>query len=426
MSWIRLNIMQLAIKSLFIAIKFIFILFLCLVAIKTADYLSGKFGFVNAKMLDTSWRDKNRYVKLNEFPKNIDTILWPKANDFIDTDNLIQKEVFFRTDGDGFILPTSHKKNSTLDFMFLGGSTTACLFVDENKRFPYLVSNLLNKENDQNVTSLNAGVSGTNSKHSSITLITKILKKRPKYLFILHNINDLNFLLTHQSDYHSTKEEYWIGEFKDLKQGEINAYRRLHSFLFLINKPLANEMDSNELYINIVKFFLEYLPNSTILAQNLIVANFKLADPSQFRFTSSSKKEVSKALSKKERKKIEKAFKQSLKTLVDISSNNGITPILMTQFNRVTKNDKFVRINYNRGKRIISFDSYVDEYSQFNQIIRDVAKEKKIKLIDLSNYIPAEKDFMYDAVHLTNVGSEKVAEFIAENITQYDDQYSLK
>ena len=78
------------------------------------------------------------------------------------------------------------------------------MFVDESKRFPYLVSQILKKKSGE-VHSLNGGNSGNNSMHSVVNLIAKGLNKRPNFVLMMHNVNDLSGLLRTNSYWNTAK-----------------------------------------------------------------------------------------------------------------------------------------------------------------------------------------------------------------------------
>ena len=79
-----------------------------------------------------------------------------------------------RTDDEGHIIGPKGMNDYDKVAYFLGGSTTESAYVDEDKRFPYLVQeNLL----DYNLKTVNAGVGGQNSKQGYLSFITKGIKK---------------------------------------------------------------------------------------------------------------------------------------------------------------------------------------------------------------------------------------------------------
>src|SRR4030042_1745628 len=82
-----------------------------------------------------------------------------------------------------------------LTLVFLGGSTVACIYVEEENRFPYLVCNLLAQKTGKRITSINSGVGGNNSLHSLDILLNKLVPVRPDVVVMMHNINDLVALI---------------------------------------------------------------------------------------------------------------------------------------------------------------------------------------------------------------------------------------
>ena len=83
-----------------------------------------------------------------------------------------------------------------LTLVFLGASTTACIYVEEESRFPYLVGKLLAQKTGKKITSINSGVGGNNSLHSLDILLNKIIPVRsPTSWCMMHNINDLVALI---------------------------------------------------------------------------------------------------------------------------------------------------------------------------------------------------------------------------------------
>ena len=71
--------------------------------------------------------------------------------------------------------------------VFLGGSTTEQLYVSENQRW----QSILERNFNGSVKIYNGGVSGNNIIHSTLNLVAKVLPLQPKYVVLMHNINDL-------------------------------------------------------------------------------------------------------------------------------------------------------------------------------------------------------------------------------------------
>ena len=87
----------------------------------------------------------------------------------------------------------------------------------------------------------------------------------------------------------------------------------------------------------------------------------------------------------------------------------------MTQFNRIENND----LIYKETARTFNFndketDLYRKEYIEFNKIIKELAINENIAIIDLNYLVPKNEKYMYDLVHLNDKGSILVSEIIVD------------
>ena len=76
----------------------------------------------------------------------------------------------------------------------------------------------------------------------------------------------------------------------------------------------------------------------------------------------------------------------------------------------------------------ITYGEWRYYYSEFNQSIRDVSLEAQVLLVDLESQVPKNSNYMYDAVHLTDKGSELVANIVTKKIAESFSKrkYTLK
>jgi len=264
---------------------------------------------------------------------------------------LENKKYVFETDENGFLKPSMIHKKPDLQIFFLGGSTTECEYVDEKSRFPYLVGRILEEKTKIKINSDNAAKSGNNSLHSINILLNKLIPFNPNIVIMMHNINDLSTLF-----YEGT---YW------------NNNKAI--------TPIVCNQKNNKEFINNDQWSLSKGLNNNLELENVI-----------------------------------NDFKENLKIFISISRAKNISPILMTQANRIENNSNF---NINRGEEFSKV--YRQNYIKFNQIIRDIAKEEKVWLIDLAKLIPSEEKYIYDDVHLNKEGSELVAIEIEKNLEQF-------
>ena len=82
---------------------------------------------------------ERRYINLREILPGVDTVDVPPDRAVRESDGLVQKPYRVRTDAQGFMLPYNRYEKPDLTLVFLGGSTVACIYVEEENRFPYLV-----------------------------------------------------------------------------------------------------------------------------------------------------------------------------------------------------------------------------------------------------------------------------------------------
>ena len=61
----------------------------------------------------------------------------------VNSGGILDEEYILRTDKDGFIEPSIIHDDADMEIVFLGGSTTECLYVREENRFPYLTGRRL-------------------------------------------------------------------------------------------------------------------------------------------------------------------------------------------------------------------------------------------------------------------------------------------
>ena len=107
-------------------------------------------------------------------------------------------------------------------------------------------------------------------------------------------------------------------------------------------------------------------------------------------------------------------FSSALISFIELSRAWNIEPILMTQANRIDPSELYFQKWFednNQGE--MNIEQFAELYKIFNNIIRKIAQEKEIVLIDLDLLIPKTNEFIYDTVHLNNAGSILAAESIS-------------
>jgi lysophospholipase L1-like esterase len=334
--------------------------------------------------------NERRYINLREIPPGIDTIDFPTDKTVQESDGLVMKPYRVRTDPQGFILPHNHYQKPNKTLVFLGGSTVACLFMEERNRYPYRVGQFLEEETGKKIISINAGVGGNNSLHSLDTLMNKIIPLKPDLVVMMHNINDLVTLI-----YDKT---YWGNN--PSRQPIINFYFYKNFTGLKALTTIARDM---------------YIPNLhaavRILSHKIFGKQVKVQDD-EFAYIRGQKLSVDEAAIRHE-------FRMNLQTFINICRARGITPILMTQFNRYKAHPDPKIMASLKGIQAdtgIPPEEFMTLYAKFNQVIREVGQANGIMVIDLASLIPQDSKYIYDCVHLNDRGSKLAARLISDRL----------
>jgi lysophospholipase L1-like esterase len=297
-------------------------------------------------------------------------------------------------DSFGFLRSVSNITNAEMNIVFLGGSTTECRYVDDSLRFPSLVGEKM-RARGCSVNTFNAGVERSHSGHSLNVLMHKIVHRDFDVAVLMHGINDLVHL--------SYNGSYFSDEKTPNRPG-----------LVTLARP---DFDEPDLYffrkhgvgMRAEKAFQVLFPR---LQYDLLAAKVKtVTDQSPLEFGWEKMRPVGEPQFA--------AFRKNLRSFVALCRAHGIQPVLMTQFNRMTE-DEFdtnpIYLPYKKRleESLTSVGAFCESYRKMNEIVREVAKEAGVVLIDLDEEIPKSADLMYDMVHLRAAGSRRVAEVVSE------------
>lgn len=271
-----------------------------------------------------------------------------------------------RTDERSYILPSVRYPDADATIVFFGGSTTECLAVQEELRFPALVSDLLAKEG-MNVNALNIARAGNNVHDVINVLLNHVVADEPDVAVLMEASNDVGIL------------------------------RNAGSYERSMGDPASMK--------SLGKWFVQILsPRCYLFAlarQSMIPNEFGAKDPAtDWRQTAPPADSV-----------IVRMYRARLKAFVHICRDFEITPVLMTQ-------------PYSRHRTSLT-PAWLDETAQdqFNDVVRDVGKSEGVLVIDLVAHLRDEipdwdqpNEIFYDAIHVTDRGSRVYADHIAAQL----------
>lgn len=313
------------------------------------------------------------------------------------TDSLEDKKYRIAMDDNGFIVPSKVHDESDVDIVFMGGSTTECLYVDELKRFPYLAGRMIEETTGEKINSFNSGVSGNNSLHSINIFINKILPSEPDVVVLMHNINDVTALILDRT-YWSQRPSKGPIQPSYIKEDQ----SLLYGFYLALSRMLPNIIKELNKYTNLESLLLDDSNEIKMRAINLLGGNKLLVS----------------------RDEIITAFEKNLRLFIAACKIYKVQLVLMTQANRfLDKPDDVVARNiFKFGETYgIEYLDYKKIYDDVNQVIRNVSADEGVILIDLAEMVPQTSEYMYDPVHFNNYGSEFVSRIIAEHLVEKID-----
>jgi len=341
-------------------------------AVLLAEFFAGSFQNIST-IRSESKRFVTEAVPLITYTQRLRPDL---EDEFINEQYGYEERRLFRTDFYGFVLgpkDITYSKSAT-SILFLGGSTTENNEVDEQYRFPFLAPFQLSKLTNKSFEGLNAGVRGHTSYESLNLYLNHPSPKirEAAIVVVMHNINDrlrLTLNETYRSSFLNSSDSSAEGVQEAAKGLTYSAWQwaRLSSnLLFLFDTAVNKLIQSDEI--------------------GGIAVNERALDV----YSGVALRRVNE-------------YEQSIRNLIAIIKANRQTPVLMTQ--------------------PLGRDS-IDQ-AEFNNVIRRIAAEETVALIDLSNAIEGVSErqalFYDDDIHFNNTGSKWAADEIAKGLAELVD-----
>ena len=363
-----------SIKTKFFNFIFLFILlFIFLISIKAFDSVLGILTGEKPSIYGNE-----RYIHLREHSPFSE--IYPPEDVCKDLSEADKRNNFLLLDKNGLIQNEAVKDNE-VEIIFFGGSTTENLCISKEKRFPNLVSAILKEKTGRNINVYNAGVSGNHALHSLLSFQAKGIKLKPDLVIFMHGINDLSLL--------SKTYSYW----------EAPRTREI-----IITKT------QKDMFIDLTKSLLNsFLPNTRSFINKIRRNNQVKID--EFALYREGRK-----LDAYQAETIKSEFRSAIISLIQISKSWNTQPILLTQPNRFSRSDDEIISLYNSKSPNIDYFIFIELYKEFNKIIKEVAINYEVPIIDLESKVPKNKDYFYDSVHLNGKGNMFVAEVISNSL----------
>ena len=272
-----------------------------------------------------------------------------------------------------------------LSIFTIGGSTTECLFINQQKTWPTLLSNELSKSY-KNVWLNNAGLDG-HSTYGHIKLLQDyIVKLQPKVCIFLVGCNDV--------------------ERPDLSKADRTVFNENQNFIISLAR-----------YSMLANIGLNYYRHNRAKQRQLLVGlPYALKG---FPERTISESEISEILLKL--KPDVARYGERLKEIIKICRTANIIPIFLTQpcllgnsIDDVTGVD-LATFPYRDMNGAVLWS----EFKIYNAETIRICKEENAKVIDLANQMPKSSKYYYDVIHYNNAGCRKVCELIVPQVQAY-------
>jgi lysophospholipase L1-like esterase len=281
-----------------------------------------------------------------------------------------------------------------LTIVTVGGSTTECFDLAEDKTWSHRLG--VDLQHDfQPLWLNNAGLSGNSTFGHYILIKDYLVKLKPKVVIFLVGINDLG--IHHERDFD----------------------QRIHGFnARSLERFLASAAVHSELAAAALNLYRYYFPKSVMINnQN---------DPQETDFKKLPPFEVTKparaAIMKDHQDHYLKPYKARLEKLITICREHNIVPVLLTQpvlYGDVVDKATGVSLGHKFVAKDMDGATAWDVLELYNEVTRQVGRERGVLVIDLARQMPKNSLYFYDLMHYTNAGAARMADIIAAQLTPF-------
>jgi lysophospholipase L1-like esterase len=278
----------------------------------------------------------------------------------------------------------------TLTILTVGGSTTECIQISDGKTWPDILASKL-KRRFKPLWLNNAGIDGQSTFGHLVLMEDYIIRLKPKMVVFLLGAND-----RYLTDSCALDRKYF-------------------------KKPAATSwkafVDTLAWYSEVVNYAVNLNRYAKALRVGVVHANIDFArlkplDVSDDRL---------KALLEAQKQYYLNPYGQRLQKLIDLARRHGIEPVFITQpmiygavIDPVSGADLGrVDIGGINGK------TSWEILKLYNQVLKQVAAQNEVLLIDLANELPKTSRYFYDTFHFTNAGCQAVAEIIFQHLAPF-------
>lgn len=331
-----------------------------------------------------------------------------------------QPETRFSSSSIGLRSPELSKDGDELRLLAIGGSTTECLFQDDERMWTAVLSRKLAERSGRKVWVGNAGRSGMNS-GDHVLHAKHLLAELPKIeaVVVLAGVNDVNVALARAEEYLPASED----------PPADRAPRLLRRAFFQIPGRLEDADDYHTHFYSGSQVY--QLIRRIKRSRNPDLVTYYLSPDD-----TGSEIETWRAKRQSAPHIVDEmpdlaagvaTFKANLLTIEGIVRRSGARLLLLTQpvLWRADMPKDEERMLWMGGVGNFQKEPNPDFYSprvlaeamrRFNEATLEVCRERGVECVDLATQIPKTKEIFYDDCHFGETGSERIATSLAAAI----------
>jgi len=286
------------------------------------------------------------------------------------------------------------KDSNEYRIISLGGSTTENLPNGMNLHYPEETCKILNQfySFNKKINCVNSGKSAYTTAHSLIRLQFDLLQFNPDMITIMHNINDLGVNLFPSDDKSNYANKYLFG-----------YYAQRFNVDYLEKLIRKESVVINNFYRLIGRVNRELFVDKIETKQGKTI------------FTTVRFSEEPVEL------KYEGSFKNNLIAIAEIAKAHNITVVFLSQPAIFTDEKIALGMGHAEYNDVILWpkkDDFKEMFEEYNQVIKDVAKEENVFFIDMYNLFSHDEKYFTDVCHYTPEGIIRFGEIFSDELSK--------
>ncbi len=283
-----------------------------------------------------------------------------------------------------------------LTVVAVGGSTTEDFYLSDGQDWPNVLRRRLEPFFNRFWMN-NAGFNGHSTFGHIVLLEDYLGKLKPRVAIFLVGANDCGRVDMKWQDDFFLKNKAGISSVKDVAKW-LSAYSKVVDLIINLNRHYA--------------------------AIKLGVIERKKIDLPALVMTKPTPPEMRDEILEQDRRDSLPGYQQRIRRILELCREKGIEPVLITQpMLYGPAKDDVTGVDLGLC-RVTEYDGNTAwlRMEQFNDVVRRIAAEQNVPLIDLAREMPKSSKYYYDWGHYTKVGAEIVADLVCSHLKSYLEQ----